>query len=129
MGMKMSQLGASFKIKRAHRKRALAAIQALPAAKYRWVDEDFRDCKTIGSMLEAWGWSVETNVHGDIFNITFERSKIGDEDGLFKAIAPHVEAGSWIEVECEGVVGHDRFRWVFDGETCARDYDEDTWQA
>lgn len=125
MGTCMSQLDSSFRILKRSRKPALEAIRALHATgrKFRWVDDDFNERRNLAAMLSEWGWEIESNAAGDVVGIEFQRSKIGDEDDLFRAMAPHVAAGSWIEVECEGASGHVRWRWTFDGAICRRDYD------
>ena len=134
MGMCMDQMDADFRIDKSQRRAALRAVQALHGSEtvtydsgpphFRWVDHDFYEAKSLPAILNAWGWATTSDAYnGDIVDIVFERSKIGDEDILFTALAPHVVAGSYIEVECEGACGHDRWQWVFDGKTCQRDYD------
>ena len=64
--------------------------------------------------LHAWRWEAEqAEGDGSIVGIQFLGEKLGDEDLLFSAIAPHVEAGSFIEM-----IGEDGafWRWVFDGQ-------------
>lgn len=61
---------------------------------------------TLEEVFVAWGYPVETDDAGNIVDICFEGEKLGQEKYLFHAIAPYVEADSFIEME-----GEDGFVW------------------
>jgi hypothetical protein len=66
---------------------------------YSWVkDEDVLKCITLDSAMALWGWPVELDAAGNVDGIRFEGEKIGQEDEMFKAIAPYVEDGSYVEM-------------------------------
>lgn len=133
MGYRMTQEDASFRIAKSKRRAALAAIQRLRGNEtvkddsgphFSWVDNRFYTIRSLDKMLEEWGWLIQVDEAGDVVDIEFTRSKIGDEQILFTAIAPYVDAGSFIEM-----VGEDgaRWRWTFNGDTCEEVYAETVW--
>lgn len=87
------------------------------------------DPETLSKALEDWlGWELEIDQKtGDAVDIRMMdgSSKITDEEDMFSAIAPFVEAGSWIEM-----VGEDNFMWryVFDGKKCHEQDPEIVWE-
>lgn len=70
---------------------------------YSWVDAaDFQMSKTIEGVLEAWRWEPEVDEKtGDIVGVSFRGEKLGDDEVLWKAIAPFVESGSFIAMNGE----------------------------
>ncbi len=116
MGYNMSQRDARFVIKAEHKAPALAAIKALAdrSAPLMWVLKgELRAAVTLEVALAEWGWEVTEDEAGDIVTIQFIMEKAGDEQKLFAAIAPFVEARSYIEMSGED---GDRWRWCFDGQ-------------
>jgi len=129
MGYCMSQRNSEFRIKKENFDAALAAIKALASKPeqmgggsssgdrwYSWVTtEDFVNAPTLDKAIEAWRWgcfiSEET---GDLVEICFDGEKLGDDTILLKALAPFVEAGSYIEMEGEDSC---HWKWIFDGKT------------
>lgn len=97
---------------------ALAAIKELAGKEtmgpghFSWVDtREFMAADTFEEAMDAWRW--ETNLYQKY--ILFNGEKLGDDKLLFDAIAPYVEAGSYIEMQGEdGAI----WRWIFDGKTC-----------
>lgn len=79
---------------------------------FSWVDDDFYKYTDIKEIFEAWRWSPVLNEVGDIKSLSFTGEKYGDEDTLFKAIAPFVEDGSFISACGED---GDIWAWGFDG--------------
>lgn len=112
MSVHMSIGDCSFFLPAESRKAALAA--ALLALDW---DEKIkkghcpRQPRTLERALAAEDWSVETNKSGDIVNILFMGEKMGDSLELFEAIAPWVQAGSYLCV----ILDNDPVRWFFDG--------------
>jgi len=86
------------------------------------------NAETLGAALEDWlAWELELDEKtGDAVGIRIMdgSTKVTDEEDMFGALAPFVEAGSWIEM-----VGEDNclWRWTFDGEKCHETYPEIVW--
>ena len=126
MGYCMAQRDSKFSMTAESAKKALKEIKSLAGSEsvkdgggrhYSWVvTEDFLKAETFSEAMRAWRWEVEEGKSktGTVVAVSFEGEKLGDDATLFKAIAPYVEAGSWIEMEGEdGCL----WRWVFDGKT------------
>jgi hypothetical protein len=79
---------------------------------YSWADTNtFANAKTLEDAMSEWRYCPETDEDGNISNIYFEGEKIGDEAALFKALAPFVKSGSYIQMHGEdGSI----WRWCFD---------------
>jgi hypothetical protein len=74
-----------------------------------------RRCTSIQEVFLAFLWEPQVSKSGDIVGVSFIGEKVGDEDALFRAVAPAVDAGSYIQVSSdEG----ENWRWVFDGTRC-----------
>lgn len=115
----MEQEYAEFSIKSENFCKTLAAIKALAGREtirdstgmhFSWVDtEKFLQAKTLSEAMMAWRWDVHTE--DGVIGIEFMGEKLGDDLVLFKAIAPFVESGSYIEMRGEdGAL----WRWVFE---------------
>jgi hypothetical protein len=134
MGYHMEQMNSSFAMKRANEKGALAAVKALSGKEtiedgggphFAWVDHDFAERDNLHDIMLSWRWELEYDNDGNVDAIWFAGEKIGDDELLFNAIAPFVEAGSFIEM-----MGEDgtRWKWVFDGKTCTEHAAETTYE-
>lgn len=119
MGYCVSQRDSSFAIKAINIPSALMALHAYvdkvnegcphPAGYFKKLD-DF--CEQLGD----FDWNVEVDdKSGDINYIWFTGDRLGREEEFFDAIAPYVEAGSYIDME-----GEDGFiwRWRFNDKKC-----------
>jgi hypothetical protein len=114
----------TLKIKHADKPAALKAIKALKGKEriddssgrhFSWVSHDFEKLKTLEEMLCEWRWNSKIDEDtGDVIGLEFTGEKYGDDDLLFKALAPFIEAGAVIEFR-----GEDGAQWkyVFDGVT------------
>lgn len=86
---------------------------------YSWMNNSadaFRNRTVVDleTALTDWGYYPESDENGNIINLDFESSKIGDEDKMFAAIAPFVRQGSYLDYRGEeGAV----WRWEFNGQT------------
>lgn len=109
----------------------IASDKLEPARKAVVTHESFygnEKSKTLSAAMEDWlGWELDMDEEtGDAVGIRMVdgSSKITEEDDMFAALAPFVEAGSWIEM-----VGEDNclWRYVFDGEKCSEEYPEIVW--
>lgn len=116
MGYCISVQESKFTIKKDNFQKALEAIQALHGKEriedsgdthFFWVDYDFYKIDNLNDMLKEWRWAP-TFTNGDITDIDFTGEKYGDDDVLFKTIAPFVEAGSFIHF-----IGEDGNQWKF----------------
>lgn len=70
---------------------------------------------SMNEVFDDWRYKATFNEDGDIIRIDFTGEKIGDEIEFFKAIAPYVKPGSYLEMSGEDGA---RWRWYFDGVTC-----------
>ena len=139
MGYCMSMRDSKIRIPASKHDRCLAAIRALSGrgtayyssgGHYSWVrTHEFANATTLREALAAWRWvdpnqdltNPDNDKSKDIEELYFSGEKIGDDFILMSAIAPYVEAGSYIEMVGEGAwlgPGADYWRWYFDGEGC-----------
>jgi len=84
---------------------------------FSWVDTGVvLKATELSEAMQGWGWPIdEDETTGDVTDIYFYGEKAGQEELLFKAIAPFVKDGSYIEM-----VGEDGsiWRWLFKGGKC-----------
>ena len=93
---------------------------------FAWVNNDaITEAKTLEEAFTEWNWDVELDEEGNVSHISFTGEKSGDYDKLFKAIAPYVESGSYIEMGGEdgGV-----WRWTFNNGKMFEIYSELDWE-
>lgn len=83
---------------------------------FSWVSTDTcLNADSIDDILQEFGYDTYADDEGTIHDVYFAADKIGDEFQLFEAIAPFVEAGSFIAMRGEdGAL----WRWYFDGQRC-----------
>jgi len=126
----MRLMEAKFKIARENHSEAFKAIKSLAGKEtigdhFSWVNtKDFVKASSIKEAMEAWRWSPDFDEAGDIIGITFKGEKLGDDKTFFEAIAPYVEAGSYIQMQGED---GEMWRWVFDGKTVKEINPSVTW--
>jgi hypothetical protein len=124
MGYWIYQRKTRFIMRKEHHEAALGAIKSLSsrlrvvgdrAFHFAYVStEEFANAQNLKAALMAWRWKPKFSPEdGSIVGISFMRDKLGDEATLFAAIAPYVEAGSYIEM---GGDDGQFWRWVFDGQ-------------
>lgn len=91
---------------------------------YSWVSNNYVDSNDIKEIFKCWRWHVDTDDQGNIESIYFEGQKLGDDEYLFKAIAPFVKDDSYIEMSGEdGAL----WRWAFKNGQCREVYATITW--
>lgn len=80
--------------------------------------------RAIEKLLIECRWEPHFNLKRNICTIDFLGTKLGDEDKLFKIMAPYVEAGSYIRV-----IGEERekWEWRFDGKNVEEKYASLDW--
>jgi len=117
MGYDMDQVNAKFAIKREDFTAVVKTVQKKLRGDYMWVGVDaLSDVENIGELFRVWRYEVEQDgSEGDISDINFIGEKLGDDLLFFRAIAPYVKKGSFIEMS--GPDG-DRWKWAFDGKKC-----------
>jgi len=132
MGYCIDLVESDFHIKKENFDEAFKASRKLfeGGKRFAWVEnsEGMR-ARNICEMLEAWGYEPEAEVAddglGDILDLYFVREKIGDEETLFQAIAPYVEAESYLEYRGEdGAI----WRYYFDGTKMVEQSPNITWE-
>lgn len=124
MGYCMSQQENGFHIEAKDFPEALKAIQGLHGSEtiadasgehFSWVPHDFYKINDLIKIMGKWRWELEIDPAGNAVGISFQGEKLGDDEILFKAIAPWVKKDSYIQMQGEdGSI----WRWVFDGKTC-----------
>lgn len=138
MGINIYDMESICRIKKSNFDDALSAIRSLQGGEtvrkehfsgmegpnhYSFVTTSkFMEAETFIDAMAAWRWGFEEDENGDAYDPCFLGEKLGDEEILFRKIAPFVEAGSFIQVYC-----HDDekiWRWVFDGASVRREYAE-----
>ena len=78
---------------------------------YAWVSTDeFLNAKTLKDAMAAWRYDIEEDDLGNVIGIEFTGEKLGDELIMFKAIAPYVQDGSYLEMQGED---GESWRWLF----------------
>jgi hypothetical protein len=79
---------------------ALRAIRdAHSLAAFSVSKEDLDRAKTLDDVMEALGWRLLRGAEGNIRGVHYEGDDyLGNEEGLFEALAPYVEPGSVIDV-------------------------------
>lgn len=79
---------------------------------FSWMDWNYPEtCKTFVDILDALGFEYNLDEEGNLVYLTYS-SKIGQEDLFFKAIAPFINKGSYVNW-----MGEDNlmWQWYFDG--------------
>ena len=118
----MSQLYDRFRIPAAAKPAALAALKvAFPH------EDDVRRAEDLEGALAKLRWECESEGfcrQGDVVEIHFSGDVLRSDKMIFDAIAPFVEAGSYVEM-----MGDDgqMWRWVFDGHNCVEVHPTVTW--
>ena len=133
MGYCMNQRDSDVRIKAENVAAALAAILRMYEPDesggyqtYSWIDRSsVQNSTTLREALRAWRWQAYERENGDIYDFVFDGEKLGNDMELFRAIAPFVEHGSYIEM-----VGEDdsRWRWVFWRGGLREEYPEIIWK-
>lgn len=78
---------------------------------FSWVNTEIvLESTTLGEALEKIRYTPTYNENGDICNVEFTGEKYGDEEIFFNALAPYIEAGSYLCFEGED---GDTWRWDF----------------
>ncbi|PSR31229.1 MAG: hypothetical protein C7B46_17060 [Sulfobacillus benefaciens] len=80
----------------------------------------------MAALLKAWNWEGKFDpITGDLTPIDFAAEKPGDEAILFQALAPFVDAGSFVAMQGED---GDLWRWVFEGQQMREQFPQMTWE-
>ena len=110
MGYYITVSESKFKIKVENLESAFKACKEKLTGQYHWVDTEYTlNTNNIVEYLNEWRWCIEIE-DGNIIDIEFDGEKLGDDEELFKVLAPFVESGSYIEISGED---GDLWRWVF----------------
>lgn len=81
---------------------------------FSWVDRNFYQLNSLKDILNAWRWEPLYDESGNIQQLEFTGEKLGDDELLFKTLAPFIEPDSFINFR-----GEDNYHWqyAFDGKT------------
>ena len=115
MGYCMTQMEQNFRMKGENLDAAEIALKnALKKGKINaWVDNaNAIAVPGLKRVMEKCRWDIVIDDTHDVEEIYFTGEKLGDDFEVFKAIAPYVEANSYIQM-----MGEDGYiwRWHFDG--------------
>lgn len=78
---------------------------------FSWVDtRTVLESTNLVEALEEIRYVPQYNQNGDICNVEFIGQKYGDEEIFFRALAPYVEAGSYL---CFKGEDGNKWKWVF----------------
>ena len=117
MGYYINQLDAKFRLPAKGIPKALRAAK-LAVQKYVLPLRTQTAAERLVELFGQWHWRMVMDPKtGAVTDIRFRGMKLLEEDALFIAIAPYVEAGSYISA-----IGSDLeiWRWYFDGECAVR---------
>lgn len=123
MGYYMSQVGADFFIAKENFPEVIKAIHQMDSDG-SWVRSNFRDTPNLEEIFNCWRWEIFFDEDDNVTDISFRGEKLGDDEVLFKAIAPYVRKGSFIQMNGEGT---DLWRWVFNGVSCYEQHPTVIW--
>ena len=91
---------------------------------YSWVRDNYIDSNDVTDIFRCWRWDIDMDKHGNIVDIRFDGEKLGDDEVFFKAIAPFVQDGSFIEMRGED---NAMWRWKFSNGKLREIYPEIIW--
>lgn len=94
------------------------------SGQYSWVRDSYLDSNDVVDIFRCWRWDIDLDKHGNIEGIHFHGEKLGDDEVFFKAIAPFVKEGSFIEMCGED---HAMWRWKFSDGKLKEIYPEVIW--
>lgn len=118
MGYCIDQTDSKFTVKEANKIPAMKAIKAAFKGKGQigWIREDeLKGTDSFSEVMRKCRWDCDLDDDDNVDSIEFQGEKAGEDiDVVFNAIAPYVEAGSYVEFHGED---GDLFRYVFDGST------------
>jgi len=131
MGYCITQTGSDFRIPSDKVEDALhAALGHSPAGYVEddwYMREDYFD-----ELMAALRWEISVDEEGEItddpgcvYEIYFAGEGLSNDLELLNLLAPHVEAGSYVQMQGED---GDLWRWVFDGKTCKQVAPTITWE-
>lgn len=92
---------------------------------YSWIGDNFDKINDIEEIFQYWRWEVYLDDDGNICDLNFEGSKLGDDHILLNAIAPFVREGSYIEMRGED---NEHWRWVIHQGKIKIQYPEVIWK-
>lgn len=117
MGYCISVSVPNFNIKKENKEAALKAIQNLAGQEtiqighkphFSWVNHDFYTIDNLEQMFKEWRWHPFTDQEGNITELEFTGEKYGDDEILFKTLAPFIEDNSQINFR-----GEDGDKWQY----------------
>lgn len=96
---------------------AVKAVKELSSkCNLSWVDQEkLKRLTMLADVLECCRWLANLDSQGNITGLEFLSDRLGEDELIFGALAPSVQAGSYILV-----IGEDKnvWKWSFDGEKC-----------
>ena len=111
MGYYISLHNYDFIIAAAEKDNVLKALHNMPDISYSWVSiSEVKKTQSLDQAMYEWRYQLGYDDGGNVIGIDFCGEKLGDEALMFKAIAPFVKDGSFIEMHGEDGA---MWRWKF----------------
>lgn len=111
MSYPMSQISNKFFIPKENIQKVIEVLKTKDP-QCSWGDRKYEDCQTIQEIFEYWGWYIGVAFSGNVVEIAFQGDSLGNEDVLFRAIAPFVKDGSFIHMKGDGAE-YEQWKWIF----------------
>jgi hypothetical protein len=112
MGYSMDQIAVRILIPQEKQEQALAALQSHIADGTRYLtfcQEDYlADATTLANALAACRYETAKNEAGDIIDVSFIGEKFGDDDVIWRLLAPSMRIGDFIAFRGED---NEVWRW------------------
>jgi len=111
MGYHVDMMDASFNMKKENLLPALKAVKDFirVSAQLRWVDNyTILNASNLAEVMEEFKYELSVDDLGNVYDIGYDSDKQGDEETIFRVIAPYVEPDSYIEM-----LGEDGDRWRY----------------
>lgn len=123
MGYCITVTDNQLKIKQENFQKCLEAIKSLHGQEtnnyqnkshFSWVDEKFYQLNSLDQILNEWRWKPLYDENGNIQQLEFNGEKLGDDEILFKTLAPFIEPDSFINFRGED---NEHWQYAFNGKT------------
>ncbi|HVE13834.1 MAG TPA: hypothetical protein VNI01_10605 [Elusimicrobiota bacterium] len=126
MGYYIRQGASEFRIRAENLEAARRALLAfLAKGEIGWQRGRAAPDMTAKEAFACARWDLGLDGAGNAVGIEFLGEKLGDDEAVLRAVAPWVDAGSYVEILGED--GH-RWRWAFDGTGCREVAAKITWE-
>ena len=119
MGYKIHLIDSDFRIDSEHERDALEDVRKLTTWNdWAWMNRaNPASWDYLKEAMEAWNFPIELDDDRNVVGIRFDGEKEGDEEELFRTLAPYVDDGSYLQFRGEDA---EIWRYVFEGDSVER---------